>query len=117
MERRAFGLIKLIITLLVVAVIVFLTVKLGAVGFNYHSFKDEMKTLARFRGTDEEENLKRSLIIKARRLGIELWEENIIIEKYPGEKIIIDVYYEKDLILPFYKHRFKFNPVVEEDLR
>ena len=34
-----------------------------------------------------------------------------------GEKIIIDVYYEKDLILPFYTHKFKFNPVVEEKLR
>jgi hypothetical protein len=117
MGDRGFGLVKLIIILLLVGVIIFLTYKLGAVGFNYHSFKDEMMTLAKFRGGDEEENLKRSLLIKARRLGIDLWEEDIIIEQYPGEKIIIDVYYEKDLILPFYTHKFKFNPVVEEKLR
>ncbi len=117
MGNRAFGLIKLIIILFVAGILIFLTYKLGAVGFNYHSFKDEMRTLARFRGMDEEENLKRSLLIKARRLGIDLWEEDIIIEQYPGNKIIIDVYYEKDLILPFYTHRFKFNPVIEEELR
>jgi hypothetical protein len=64
-----------------------------------------------------EDVIKKVILDKAAGLGIDLWEEDVIVDMYPGEKIVIDVYYEKDLVLPFYTRRFRFNPVVEEPLK
>lgn len=120
-NQRAFGLIKAIVILLVLFLLAYIVIpsaiKLGRLGWSYLSLKDEMRAIAKFKVMETEEDMRRLVLEKAKKLGIELWEEDIIIDKYPGEKIVIDVYYEKELVFPFYRHRFSFNPVVEEPLK
>lgn len=122
MKRQgAFGLIKTIIVVAILLVVAYVVIpsaiKLGRLGYNYLILKDEMKTVAKFKAMETEEVMKKVILEKAKRLGIELWEEDIIVDKYPGEKIVIYVYYETDLVLPFYRHHFEFNPIVEEPLK
>lgn len=117
-NRGAFGLIKAVIIILILVAVLYViipsAIKVGTTWYHYVLLKDEMKTVAKFKTMETEEVMKRTVMDKAKKLGIELREGNVIVRKYPGEKIVIDVCYERDLVLPFYKRRFKFNPVVEE---
>ncbi len=120
-NQRGFGLVRVIVIVVVLFVVAYVIVpsgiKIGRLGYNYLTLKDEMRPVAKFKVMGTEEEMKAAILQKAQKLGIELWEENVIVDKYAGEKIVIDVYYEKDLVFPFFKHRFKLNPVVEEPLK
>jgi|GEM_PF-2247154 len=113
-----FGLIKAIVVILILVAVAYVVIpsaiKVGTVWYHYALLKDEMETVAKFKAMETEEVMKKIVVDKAKKLGIELWEEDVIVDKYPGEKIVIDVYYEQDLVLLLYRRRFKFNPVVEE---
>jgi hypothetical protein len=116
-NQKGFSVIKALIAVLIVAAIAYVGVKVGSLGFNYHRLKDEMRGVAKYKSMQTEDVIKKVVIDKAAGLGIDLWEEDVVVDMYPGEKIVIDVYYEKDLVLPFYTRRFQFNPVVEEPLK
>ena len=96
MHVRGYGLVKLLVVLAIIFIVAYVVVppaiELGRIMFSYASLKDEMRGIAKFKAMEEDEDIRKLVVQKAKALGIELLEEDIIVEKYPGERIVIDAY-------------------------
>lgn len=112
-DNKGIGLIKTAIVLLIIVAIIYVGFKFAGVYFAYFSIKDKMKQTAKFDSLEPEEVIVNKIMAKANDLKIPLLEENIHIEKYPGDKIIISITYEDSIRFPYYTHHFKFEPEVE----
>jgi hypothetical protein len=116
-NQRGFGLVKAIVTILIIVAVTIVGVELGRLGFAYYSLKDEMRGVAKYKSMETEDLMKKLILDRANSLGIDVWEQDIEIDVYPGEKTVIWVYGQKDLVFPFYRRRFEFEIVVEEPLK
>ena len=112
-NTKGFGLIKAAIVILIFIAVIYAGFKFAVVYFAYFSMKDRMKQTAKFDSLEPDEVIVNRIMENAKELKISLLEEDIHIEKYPGDKIIIGITYEDSIKFSYYTHRFKFEPAVE----
>ena len=89
-NREAFGLIKAVVVILVLFVVAYVlipsAIKVGTIWYHYALLKDEMETVAKFKTMETEEVMTRIVVDKAEKLGIELWEEDVIVGSTLGRR-------------------------------
>lgn len=98
--------------LLIVAVLAYFGVNIGAPFFRYYQFRDAMHQETRFAGRKTDEQIETTLRLKADSLGLPSRAHNVHVSRV-GNRITIWAEYEETVEFPYVTREIDFRPVVE----
>ena len=113
MVRSRAGVSKLgcLIVLLLVAAVGYFGIPVGEAYFRYAQYKDRMKQELRFRGSQNDDRIKRDMKIVADSLGLPEEAGNVIISREVQNRLItIEADYEEIIHLPGRQKAIRFQP-------
>jgi len=106
-----------LISLLILAAMLYYGVNIGEVYWRYYQLVDEMKSQARLAPSLTDATIRRRLILQVEELGLPADAEEFRIRRSGRTRLItIETEYSESVDLPFFKHTFRFTPKAEMQL-
>ena len=116
-SRRGASSVGCLVTILLLAALVYYGSKLGPIWWRSWKLEDRMKTAARFASTQTVEQINRELQDAAIELGLPAEARKFVIRKTETPpSITISTRYRERVDLPLLHRDFTFNPVVTQGL-
>ena len=104
-------------SIMILMVVLYYTVDVGRVYWDYYKFEDEMETSARFAQSQSDEQIRKHLRDVARDLGLPSEAQRIVIHRTQQPRnITIRSQYVVDIVLPFTHKTLILRPHVEVPL-
>jgi hypothetical protein len=108
-SQKGEGRVGLLVALIVVAVVVFLGVKIIPVRISAYEFRDTLREEARYAAVrDDDKTVAKRIMKKADELEIPLKRSNLSLKRTTGE-IIISAHYEQPIDLKVTTYVYKFS--------
>jgi len=114
MNERGMGPVKLMVILLLLIGVGYIVTNFIIVRAHYQTVKEKVKEQARFAGTNTDDEIFLSIVQKGKEVDLMLGEEEISVQRVPGEEITINVSYPDSIVLPLRLYTFHFNFRIEE---
>lgn len=115
-SRRGITKMGCLVVLLIFAGIGYFGIPVGEIYFRYMQYKDFMKQELRFRGSQNDDRIKRDMQIAADSLGLpEEAGKSIVITRQPRDRqITLEADYEEIIHLPGYQKAIRFKPSAKD---
>jgi hypothetical protein len=116
-RRRGAGNIGCLISLLILAVVLFYGINIGELYWRYYQLLDAIKSQARVAPSLTDETIRRRLILQVEELGLPPDASKFTIRRSGRTRLItIETEYTESVDLPFFNHTFRFHPKAEAGL-
>ena len=115
--RRGTSTTGCLVTLALLAVVVYYGVNIGKVYFRYYRLMDEMETQAQLAAALDDGTIRRRVQTVAQDLGLPGEAQNVRVARQAlPRSIVIECAYRETVHLPFFNHTFTFHPKVTQPL-
>lgn len=116
-RRRGGSNIGCLISLLILAVVLFYGINIGELYWRYYQLLDAIKSQARVAPSLTDETIRRRLILQVEELGLPPDASKFTIRRSGRTRLItIETEYTESVDLPFFNHTFRFHPKAEAGL-
>ncbi len=110
--ERGISIVKILISLVIIGIVLFVGLRYLLIRVHYLSVKDTVRVQAESAAIYPDVHIKREIVRRAKESEVTLAEEDIRIDRLPGERITISLSYRDSL--PLFVKTFYFDFDIEE---